>query len=307
MNKIAFVFPGQGAQYIGMGKEIINSNSKSKAVFDKAKKLLDFDLEDICFNSEEKINITEYTQPALLTISIAILKAVEDLGVSPDFVAGLSLGEYTALVANNAIDFEDAVLLVRKRGQYMEEAALNTKGTMSAVIGSNIETIKEICNQTEGIVDIANYNSKAQSVIAGEVVAVENASNKLLEKGIRVIPLKVSGAFHTPLMAEAANKLKPILESTRINNFKIPYTTNVTGEVIISEKSIKDLLVKQVMSPVKWETCINSLIAMGVDTFIEVGPGKTLTGLIKKIDRSKKTFNVEDIESLYHLKNALGV
>lgn len=307
MSKRAFIFPGQGAQYLGMGKDIIQNNSQSKDIFEKAKNILDFNLEEICFESEEKLNITEYTQPALLTISIAILKAVEDLGIFPDYVAGLSLGEYTALVANNCMRFEDAVLLVRKRGQYMEEAAKKTKGTMSAVIGANKELIKEICNQVEGIVDIANYNSKIQYVIAGEVLAVENASKKLLEKGARVIPLKVSGAFHSLLMADAANKLKNPLEKISIKNFNIPYATNVTGEIIRSEELVKDLLVKQVMSSVRWEDCIHSLIESGVDTFIEIGPGKTLSGLIKKIDRSKKIINVEDVKSLFQLKNELGV
>lgn len=307
MNKIAFIFPGQGAQYIGMGKEIIENNVQSKAIFDIAKEALDFDLEDVCFNSEEKLNITEYTQPAILTISIAILQAVEALGIFPDYVGGLSLGEYTALVANRSIDFRDAVLLVRKRGQYMEEAALNTKGTMAVVIGSDINLIKEICNQTEGIVDIANYNSNTQSVIAGEAFAVERASKILLEKNFRVIPLKVSGAFHSPLMNDAANKLEIALDKTKIKSFTIPYVTNVTGEIIKTNDPVKDLLVKQVKKPVKWESCIYSLIEEGVDTFIEIGPGKTLTGLIKKIDRSKKAFNVEDIKSLNHLKNTLGV
>lgn len=178
---------------------------------------------------------------------------------------------------------------------------------MSAVIGANKELIKEICNQVEGIVDIANYNSKIQYVIAGEVLAVENASKKLLEKGARVIPLKVSGAFHSLLMADAANKLKNPLEKISIKNFNIPYATNVTGEIIRSEELVKDLLVKQVMSSVRWEDCIHSLIESGVDTFIEIGPGKTLSGLIKKIDRSKKIINVEDVKSLFQLKNELGV
>lgn len=307
MGKIAFVFPGQGAQYVGMGKEIINHNPESKKVFDEANQILDFDLEEVCFTEQEMINITEYTQPALLTISIAILKAVESLGIKPDYVAGLSLGEYTALVANGCIDFDKAVDLVRKRGQFMEDAARKTKGTMSAIMGSDRETLLTICRETEGIVDIANYNSPAQMVIAGETEAVLTVNEKLTDKGIRVIPLKVSGAFHSPLMSEAAERLEKVLDQVPLNQVTIPYTTNVTGEIVNKNDHIKDLLVQQVKASVKWEDCINTLISEGVDTFIEIGPGKTLSGLIKKIDKSKNIFNVENLATLSRLQNELEV
>lgn len=307
MGKIAFVFPGQGAQYVGMGKEIIDSNPESKKIFEQANTILDFDLEEICFTEQELINITEYTQPALLTVSIAILKAVEALGIKADYVAGLSLGEYTALVANGCIDFEKAVYLVRKRGQFMEDAAKKTKGAMSAVMGSDRATIQNICNEIEGIVDIANYNSPAQMVIAGEEQTVFLVNEKLTELGIRVIPLKVSGAFHSVLMNEASEKLEKVLEKIPLNKLAIPYTTNVTGELVYKEEGIKDLLIQQVKSSVKWEDCIHTLISEGVDTFIEIGPGKTLSGLIKKIDRTKKIINVENLETLSRLKNELEV
>ncbi|PKM51118.1 MAG: [acyl-carrier-protein] S-malonyltransferase [Firmicutes bacterium HGW-Firmicutes-7] len=305
MNKIAFIFPGQGAQYVGMGKEIVNSNKESKEVFDYANNILDFDLEEICFSEQEKIHNTEYTQPALLATSIAILKAVEAFGIKPDYVAGLSLGEYSALVANGCIDFEDAVYLVRKRGQFMEEAARKTQGTMAAVIGADKATIEEECKKAKGIVSVANYNSPAQIVIAGEVQAVSEVSAKLIEKGIRVIPLKVSGAFHSQLMKEAANKLEDVLNDIDIKPFNTPYATNVSGEIMYTCEGVKDLLIEQVMSSVKWEDCINSLIAQGVDTFVEIGPGKTLSGLVKKIDRSKKVLNIEDISSLQKSRELL--
>lgn len=306
MNKIAFVFPGQGAQYVGMGEEIIKGNHESKAIFDSANRILDFDLEEICFSKQEKIDITEYTQPALLTVSIAILKAVEAVGIKPDYVAGLSLGEYSALVANGCITFEDAVHLVRKRGQFMEEAARKTQGSMAAVIGSNREIIEKECENVTGIVGIANYNSPVQMVIAGEIQAVAEASSNLSEKGIRVIPLTVSGAFHSILMQEAADQLATVLKDIQVNAFETPYTTNVTGEIVDTCEGVKDLLIQQVVSPVKWEDCINSLIAKGVDTFIEIGPGKTLSGLIKKIDRSMKVLNIEDLNSLRSLEEWLN-
>lgn len=305
MSKIAFVFPGQGAQCVGMGKEIIENFEVSRRIYEKAKGVLDFDLDEICFTEQEKINITEYTQPALLTISIAILKAVEEVGIKPDFVAGLSLGEYTALVANGALDFETAVKVVRQRGKFMEEAAAKTKGTMAAIMGSDQETIEEVCKSVDGIVGIANYNSPSQIVISGEIPAVEEAGKKLAAVGGKVIPLKVSGAFHSLLMEDASNRLEKVLEEIKLEPFEVPYTTNVTGGLIYTREGIKALLVQQVKASVRWEDCIRTLIAEGVDTFIEIGPGKTLSGLIKKIDRSVRLINVEDVNSLNKLKDSL--
>lgn len=305
MKKIAFVFPGQGSQYMGMGKEVIENFEISREVFEKAKSVLDFDLEQICFNDNEKVHMTQYTQPALLTVSIAILKVIQEMGIKSDYVAGLSLGEYTALVANGALDFESAVRIVRKRGQFMEEAANNTKGTMAAVMGSDEATILEICNSVNGIVSIANYNSPAQKVISGEIPAVEAAGKLLSEKGAKVIQLKVSGAFHSLLMEEASIKLKKVLDNTEFKSFDIPYTTNVTGELVYNTDDILSLLVKQVKASVKWEDCVRTLISAGVDTFIEIGPGKTLSGLIKKTDRSVKVINVEDVNGINKLKDLL--
>ncbi len=305
MRKIAFIFPGQGAQCVGMGKDIIEHFEVSRLIYEKAKGVLDFDLDEICFTEQDKIHMTQYTQPALLTISIAILKAVQEMGIQPDYVAGLSLGEYTALVANGAFDFETAVKVVRKRGKFMEEAAATTQGTMAAILGSDQKTIEEVCQEIDGIVGIANYNSPAQLVIAGEVSAVEAASKVLLEKGGKVIPLKVSGAFHSPLMEEASKRLKEVLEAVEFRPFNTPYTTNVTGKLVHTGEEIKTLLVEQVKASVRWEACVRTLIAEGVDTFVEIGPGKTLSGLIKKIDKSVRLFNVEDVNSLNKLKESL--
>lgn len=305
MNKIAFIFPGQGAQYIGMGKEIIDNIKVSKEIFEIADNALDFDLDEICNTEQELINNTAYTQPALLAISIAILKAVEEIGVKPDFVAGLSLGEYTALVANGALDFQEAVQLVRKRGMYMEEAAQATKGSMAAIMGGTREQIETICNEVNGIVSIANYNSPSQIVIAGETDAVEEAGQRLQNESLRVIPLKVSGAFHSELMDSAAQKLKKDIDTISFSDFSIPYTANINAEIITDKNIIGRLLVEQVKGSVRWEDCVNILIKQGVETFVEIGPGKTLSGLIKKIDRKKKVINIETLEDLNKLKMSM--
>lgn len=306
MDKIAFVFPGQGSQYIGMGKDFIAQKETSRKVFEQAKETLDFDLEKLCFTENQLIHETAYTQPALLAISIAILRGVEALGIKPDYVAGLSLGEYSALVANKGIAFEDALRLVRKRGIFMEEAAAKTKGSMAAILGIDREKVLKACHSVEGIVEIANYNSPSQLVIAGESAAVEQAKH-LLEKKGRVISLNVSGAFHSVLMEEASKRLEEALRDVVIHKPTIPYACNITGEIIEEEIGIKELLTKQVKASVRWEECVRSLMDAGVTTFIEIGPGKTLSGLIKKIDRKNKVYSIENIEGLNQLKSALEV
>lgn len=306
MKKIAFIFPGQGAQVMGMGQEIIEHDEDSRSIFDRANNILDFDLQEICFSNNDKLHTTAYTQPALLTVSIAILKTIEKLNIKPDYVAGLSLGEYTALVANGAMNFEDAVMLVRKRGILMEEASNNNNGSMAAVMGSDEATINKVLRQVEGVVEIANYNSHKQIVIAGESDALKEACIKLEELNIRVIPINVSGAFHTDLMMDAANKLEAYSKKINYNDFHIPYVTNVTGEIAINKDEISDLLVKQVTSSVKWVQCISTMIDQGVETFVEIGPSNVLAGLMKKIDRSKKVFSVSDLKSLNMLKEYRG-
>ena len=313
--KIAFIFSGQGSQYIGMGKELYDNILICRETFDKARELLDFDIKELMFNGEkEKLDITENTQPAILATSIMAMKALEEKGIIPDVVAGLSLGEYSALVAANALSFDEAIPLIRKRGKFMQEAVPVGIGSMAAIIGLDLNKIKLALNEASaiGIVEIANYNTHNQIVIGGEKEAVEKAMELCLEYGARrAIPLKVSGPFHTSLLESASIKLKEELDKTEFKKPELRIISNVTANFVENNEEIKELLYKQVKSSVRWSESIDKMLDMGVDTFIELGPGKVLSGFIKEISREKglkvNIFNVEDIKSLNKTLEGIGV
>lgn len=301
MSKIAFLFPGQGAQYIGMAKDFYENIPVCREVFDLAGKASGVDVAALCFEENDRIHITEYTQIAMLAAEAAILKAVEEKGIKPDVAAGLSLGEYAALAVSGVMGLADIFALVRKRGIYMQEA-VPFGGAMSAVLGLDADTIENICWNTEGIVSIANYNCPGQIVITGEEKAVQEASMKLTEAGAkRCVPLKVSGPFHSEMMKGAGEKLGRELESVEIKDIQIPYISNVTGDYVSGKEKVKGLLKKQVSASVKWQQSMERMIADGVTVFIEIGPGKTLSGFMRKINKDVTMINIEKLEDLEKL------
>ena len=306
MGKIVFMFPGQGAQYVGMGKDFYDSFACSKEIFEKANEVLDIDVKKLCFEENEDINITEYTQAAMVTASVAILKKIEEMGLKPDLTAGLSLGEYCALVASDVMSFEDAVKVVRQRGILMQDTVPAGEGAMSEVLGMKKEAIEAVLPDVEGIVTIANYNCPGQIVISGESEAVAKAGDALKEAGAkRVLPLKVSGPFHSPMLKPAGEKLLDVLVDVEVNDPKVPYVSNTTAEFITNKDEVKKLLGRQVYSSVCWEQSIEKMIADGADTFVEIGPGKTLCGFMRKIDRSVKAINIAKVEDLEKLKEIM--
>lgn len=307
MYKTAFLFPGQGAQYVGMAKDFYEQVEESKEVFERANKVLDFDVIKMCFEENEELNQTEYTQAAMVTACVSILEAVKKKGIKADITAGLSLGEYAALVANDVLSFEDAVALVRKRGIFMSNEVPNGEGSMAAILGLDVETIERICKEVEDetnmCVQPANYNCPGQIVISGKKEAVLAACDRLKEAGAkRALELKVSGPFHSALLKGAGDKLSEELKNVVVNPMMIPYVCNAKAEVVTDVSQTKELLEKQVYSPVRWQQTMELMIANGVTTFVEIGPGKTLSGFLKKIDKTVTVINIEKIEDLEKLE-----
>ena len=298
MGKIAFIFPGQGAQYAGMGTDLYENIPVCREMIGLASQASGVSMPELLFEENDRLNVTEYTQIAMLAVSVAALKALEEKGIYADVAAGLSLGEYGALVAAGVLTAEDAFALVRKRGIFMQEA-VPEGGAMAAVLGSDAETIERICRETEGQVSVANYNCPGQIVITGEESAVAAAGEALKAAGAkRVLPLKVSGPFHSPMLKKASEQLKEALADVELHEMKIPYLTNVTGDYVKDISEVKELLETQVCASVRWQQSVEKMIADGVDTFVEIGPGRTLTGFLRKIDRSVKGYNVDKLEDL---------
>ncbi|WML51968.1 ACP S-malonyltransferase [Neobacillus sp. PS3-12] len=310
MGKIAFVFPGQGSQVVGMGQSLAEKHPNVKAIFENADKKLNVDLSKLIFaGPQEELTLTYNAQPALLTTSIAVLEYFREFGIQADYVAGHSLGEYTALVAAGALTFEEGVYLVRKRGEFMESAVPNGEGTMAAVLGLDRDRLAEVTNSVteEGFpVQLANLNCPGQIVISGTTKGVELAGAKAKEAGAkRVLPLVVSGPFHSSLMKPAAGQLKEELDQMDMKDANIPVIANVTAEPISAASEIKEKLIEQLYSPVLWEDSVAKMLELGVDTFIEIGPGKVLSGLVKKISKNTKTYSVSDEESALAVIEAL--
>ena len=300
MSKTVWMFPGQGAQKVGMAKDFYENSTLARQLFDEADAALDFDLKDTCFEENEQIHLTEYTQPCLVTACLAMAAELRKRGFRPDMTAGLSLGEYGALIASGAMTMRDAFAVVRKRGIYMEQA-YPIGGGMSAILGLDAEKIAAICEETAAktnkVVSIANYNCPGQIVITGAADAVGEAGDACKEAGAkRVVPLKVSGPFHSALLAEAGKKLGEALEDVTIQPITIPYLTNVTADYVKDPADVKDYLVRQVSSSVRWQQTIERLIADGAEEFVEIGPGRSLSGFMRKINREVTTCNIDKME-----------
>ncbi len=303
MGKIAFVFPGQGSQAVGMGHDLVTVNAEAAKLFERADEALGFKLSQIIFHGpEEELKITYHTQPALLATSIAYLEAFRAAGVKPDYVAGHSLGEYSALVAAGVLGFEDAVRTVRARGEFMEQAVPGGLGAMAAVLGAEREALAELCTAITsgvGVVELANVNCPGQIVVSGSKEGVAAVAERGKEIGAkRVIPLEVSGPFHSSLMKPASAKLADVLASLSMERAAVPVVANVTAQPVTQPEDIRDLLVRQVYSPVLWEDTVAWLIGQGVDTFIEIGSGSVLAGLIKKVDRGVKAVSIHSLEAV---------
>lgn len=299
MSKTAFIFPGQGAQYCGMGQDFYENTKTGKEIFDMASELLGFSVPELCFVKNDRLDITEYTQAAMVTTSVAMMRVLEETkGVKPDVAAGLSLGEYCALAAAGVMSDADAIRTVRQRGIFMQEAVPAGIGAMAAILALDAAQIEDVIRDMEGV-QIANYNCPGQIVISGKKEAVEAANEKLLAAGAkRAVMLNVSGPFHSAMLTEAGRKLGEVLEGVKIHTPVIPYVANVTARYVTTAEEVKPLLEKQVSSSVKWQQSVMTMLDDGVDTFVEIGPGKTLAGFMRKITRDVKVINIEKLEDI---------
>lgn len=305
MSRIAFIFPGQGAQVCGMGQDFYEQTETGKKIFDKASGLLGFSMPELCFEKNDRLDITEYTQAAMVTAGIAMMRVLEEKGIKPDVAAGLSLGEYCALAAAGVISDEDAICTVRQRGILMQEAVPVGEGAMAAILALDAAAIEAVTGAMEGVW-IANYNCPGQIVISGKKAAVEEACEKLKAAGAkRALLLNVSGPFHSGMLTVAGEKLAQVLADVEIHTPRIPYVANVNAQFVTTAEPVKDLLTRQVSSSVRWQQSVEAMINDGVDTFIEIGPGRTLAGFMKKISKEVKTMNVEKLEDIEKVAEAL--